>query len=97
MRTMIKVRVPVETGNRTVEDGTLPKTMMEALEKLKPEAAYFCPEHGVRTAFMVFDLKDASDMPVIAEPFFSRLHAEVEFLPVMNAEDLKRGLSKLRG
>ena len=95
MRTMIRIKVPVETGNRAIKDGTLPKTFMEALERLKPEAAYFLPEQGIRTAIMVVDLKDPSEMPVIAEPFFSRLDAAVEFLPVMNAEDLKKGLAKI--
>ncbi len=96
MRTMIRIKVPVETGNQAVQDGTLPKTMMEALERLKPEAAYFCADQGVRTALMIIDLQDSSQIPAIAEPFFSRLNASVEFLPVMNAEDLKKGLAKIR-
>ncbi|MGA2264212.1 MAG: DUF3303 family protein [Acidobacteriota bacterium] len=85
----------METGNQAMKDGTLPKTIMEALERLKPEAAYFFPEHGVRTSFMVVDIKDSSEIPAIAEPFFSRLNAAVEIFPVMNAEDLKKGLSKI--
>jgi hypothetical protein len=95
MRMMIRIKVPVETGNQAMKDGTLPKTIMEALERLKPEAAYFFPEHGVRTSFMVVDIKDSSEIPAIAEPFFSRLNAAVEIFPVMNAEDLKKGLSKI--
>ena len=95
MRTMIRIKIPVEAGNRAFQDGTLPKIMMETIERLKPEAAYFCPEQGVRTAFMIVDLKDSSEIPTIAEPFFSRLNAAVEFLPVMNAEDLRKGLAKI--
>jgi hypothetical protein len=96
MRTMIRVKMQVEAGNRAFQDGTLQKTLMEAVDRLKPESAYFYPEQGVRTALMVVDLKDSSEIPGIAEPFFSRLNATVEFLPVMNAEDLKKGLAKLR-
>jgi hypothetical protein len=92
---MIRIKVPVEAGNRAFQDGTLQKTLMEAIERLKPEAAYFYPDQGVRTAFMIVDLKDSSEIPAIAEPFFSRLNAAVEFLPVMNAEDLKKGLAKI--
>ena len=44
---------------------------------------------------MIVDLKDSSEIAVIAEPFFSRLNAAVEILPVMNADDLKKGLSKI--
>jgi len=95
MRTMIRIKVPVEAGNRAFQDGTLQKTLMEAIERLKPEAAYFCSDRGVRTAFMIVDLKDSSEIPAIAEPFFSKLNAAVEFLPVMNAEDLKKGLAKI--
>jgi hypothetical protein len=41
---------------------------------------------------MVFDLKDPSEIPGIAEPFFMHLNAKVDFCPVMNAEDLQKGL-----
>ena len=95
MRTMIRIKVPVEAGNKAIQDGSLQKTIMEALQRLKPEAAYFFPEHGVRTAIMVVDLKESSEIPAIAEHFFSRLNAAVELLPVMNAEDLKEGLAKI--
>jgi hypothetical protein len=95
MRMMIRIKIPVEMGNQAIKDGTLQKTIMEALERLKPEAAYFFPEHGLRTAFMIVDIKDSSEMPSMIEPFFSRLNAAVEIIPVMNAEDLKKGLSKI--
>jgi hypothetical protein len=41
------------------------------------------------------DLKESSEIPALAEHFFSRLHAAVEIFPVMNAEDLKEGLAKI--
>jgi hypothetical protein len=43
----------------------------------------------------VFDLPDASGIPPFAEPFFRELEADVELAPVMNAEDLQKGLSQL--
>jgi hypothetical protein len=42
---------------------------------------------------MFFDMKDTSDIPVIAEPLFAALHAEVELIPVMNLEELQKGLA----
>lgn len=96
MRTMIRIKMQVEAGNRAFQDGSMQKTLMEAIDRLKPESAYFYPEQGVRTALMIIDLKDSSEIPVVAEPFFSRLNATVEFLPVMNADDLKKGLAKVR-
>lgn len=94
MRTMLKIAIPVESGNAAIRDGRLPKLMAEQLERLRPEAAYFFADRGVRTALFVIDLKDPSDIPVIAEPFFMELNATVEAAPVMNAEDLKKGLAK---
>lgn len=94
MRTLIRVTVPVEAGNKSILDGSLPKTMASTMDKLKPEAAYFFADRGVRTAMMVVDLKDVSDIPSIAEPLFIAFNATVEFLPVMNAEELNKGLTK---
>ena len=56
---------------------------------------YFTTFDGQRTAYMVFDMPDASDMPVFAEPFFEGLEADVQLAPVMNAQDLQKGLSQL--
>jgi hypothetical protein len=43
-----------------------------------------------------FDMKDASEIPAIAEPLFAGLNARIQLLPVMNADDLKRGLDSAR-
>ena len=95
MRTLLKIVVPVEAGNRAIKDGSLPKTMKWLGETIKPEAAYFTTENGKRTAYYVFDLKDPSQMPVIGEPLFQNLGADVQYSPVMNADELKSGLEKL--
>jgi hypothetical protein len=96
MRTMVKITVPVEAGNKAFRDGTLQETIMGMIDELKPEAAYFFPERGIRTAMFFIDLNDSSDIPVIAEPLFERLNASVEFLTVMNADDLKKGFGKFQ-
>lgn len=92
MRMMLKITIPTENGNRTVKDGSLPKILESTMKKLKPEAAYFLADKGRRTAMIFFDMRDASDVPSIAEPLFMALNAEVELLPVMNADDLQKGL-----
>ena len=94
MRTMLTVRIPVEKGNEAIKNGTLPRTITKFVDTYKPEAAYFYPCDGQRTAHLVFDLKDPSQIPVIAEQFFFGMNAEVEMTPVMNLEDLKKGLSQ---
>lgn len=95
MRTMMRVRIPVESGNTAIKSGRLPQLMEQVLGGLKPEAAYFTADGGERTAYLFFDLKDVADIPKIAEPFFIELNAAVELLPVMNAEDLQRGLKQV--
>jgi hypothetical protein len=95
MRVMAKISMPVESGNRAIKDGTLGATMQRAAERWKPEAMYFTTFDGRRTAFMVFDLPDASDLPPFAEPFFRDLNADVQLAPVMNGDDLQKGLSQV--
>ncbi len=96
MRMLITVTIPAAAGNAAIKSGALQRVMTEALERIKPEAAYFTTRDGCRTAFLVADMKDPSQMPWIAEPFFMNLDAAVQFTPVMNAEDLRRGLATLQ-
>ena len=97
MRMMMKVQMDTEAGSRAIADGSMPELMQETMERLQPEAAYFGPEDGIRTAFIVFDLRDPSELPPIAEPLFSRLKANVQMFPVMDREDLQKGLGQLGG
>jgi len=90
MRCLMKVNLPVETGNAAILDGSLPKTIESILADLKPEAAYFTEDGGQRTGFIFFDLKDASQIPAVAEPWFLAFNASVHLRPAMNLEDLKK-------
>ena len=94
MRTLLKVSMPVEQGNRALKDGSLPKTIQTLIQELRPEASYFFAEQGRRTALFVFDLKDPAQIPQVVEPLFATLNAAVEMVPVMNADELKAGLEK---
>ncbi len=62
---------------------------------VEPEAVYIGTEDGVRRVLVFFDLKDASDIPAVTEPFFQNANASVELMPVMNMEDLQAGMAKL--
>ena len=95
MQVIARITIPVESGNRAIKDGTLGTVMQRAAERWKPEALYFTAFDGQRTAFMVFELPNASDIPPFAEPFFTELDAGVEIAPAMNGEDLQKGLSQL--
>lgn len=95
MRTMLTVSFGAEAGNKAIKDGSLPKIMEGFMQRFKPESAYFRAGGGKRTAQFVFDLSDPSDRPSVAEPFFMGLNAEISATPVMNADDLRKGLEKL--
>lgn len=95
MRTMIRWMVPAEQGNQSISSGAMQESIESMLRDLKPEAAYFFANGGKRSGMMIFDMADPSQIPQIAEPLFQTFNAEVEFLPVMNAEDLQRAFSKL--
>jgi hypothetical protein len=95
MRVMAKITMPVESGNQAIKDGSLGTVIQRAAERWKPEAMYFTTFDGQRTAFMIFDLPDASDIPPFAEPLFQGLDANVQLAPVMNGDDLQKGLSQL--
>ena len=95
MRMMMKVQMDTQAASQAVADGSLPQLMQDMMGRLQPESAYFGPEDGVRTAFIVFDLQDPSQLPSLTEPFFSKLKATVRMFPVMDREHLQKGLQQI--
>ena len=88
MRVLFKISMPVEAGNAAAKDGF--KAIQSILEQQKPEAAYFLAEGGKRTAILVLNMEDASEIPGIAEPWFLALNASIEATPVMVPADLQK-------
>ena len=89
MRMLLRVSIPVETGNAAVRAGTLSATIQRIVRELNPEAAYFfADDDGNRSGSIVFDMKDSSQIPAIAEPWFLEFNAKVSFRPVMSPQDL---------
>ncbi len=89
MRMLLKVSIPVVTGNAAAKAGTLGSTIERILSDLKPESAYFgTDDQGRRAATIVFDLKDATHIPAVAEPWFLAFEATVALQPVMLPQDL---------
>ena len=88
MRMLMKVNIPVETGNAAARAGTLGSTIQKILADLKPESAYFLEEGGERTGFIVFDMQKSSELPAVAEPWFLAFNAKLTVRPVMSPADL---------
>ena len=90
MRFLLKVNIPVESGNAAAKAGKLGTTIQSILAELKPEAAYFTADNGQRTGLIVFEMQDASQIPAIAEPWFLAFNAGIELQPVMIPADLAK-------
>ena len=90
MRFLLKVNIPVETGNAAAKAGKLGTTIQSILADLKPEAVYFTDDNGQRTAFVFLQMEDASQIPAIAEPWFLAFNASIEIHPVMVPDDLAK-------
>ncbi len=90
MRFLVKARMEVEAANALASAGKLGSTIQSILEDLKPEAAYFVADEGQRTAILVIDMDDPSQLPAVAEPWFLAFNADIEATPAMIAEDLEK-------
>jgi len=84
-----RVAILVDAGNEGIVNGKLMSLARGFIEQHKPEAAYFyADDNGQRCCAMVLDMKDASEIPGLAEPWFLELKGQITFRPVMNAADL---------
>ena len=89
MRMLLRAIIPNEPANTLIRNGTFQGTVKKILDDLKPEAAYFvATDNGERCAVVVFDMKESSELPKVAEPFFLALNARVTVRPTMNPQDL---------
>jgi len=95
MRMIMEVKLPLEPFNEAVRNGTAGQIMKQILDDAKPEAAYFSEREGKRGGILIVDLAKPSDVPRLAEPWFLKFNASVEFRICMKPEDL--GQADLEG
>jgi len=91
MRMMLRFTLPVERGNAAISDGMIAKTVETIMSQLK----YFGPTEGKRGGMIFFDLAEPSQIVEVVEPLFLNLNAATELVPVMNVDDLRKGLGKV--
>ena len=88
LRFLVKVTFSMQKANAAAKNGF--QAIQSILQQQCPEAAYFLPEHGNRTGLFIMNLKDASEVAAVAEPWFIAFDATVEVTPLMLPEDLAK-------
>jgi hypothetical protein len=96
MRILLKVNIPVEPGNAAAKSGKLSSTIQTILAEQKPEAVYFSDDKGQRTGYLFLELKDASQIPAICEPWMLSFNAGIELHPVMVPADLAKAAPAIK-
>jgi hypothetical protein len=92
MRFLILAKIPTEDGNKMVQDPKFLEKIEKYINKVKAEATYFFESDGNRVASFIVDIESADQIPVLSEPLFSGMGAQVELHPVMSLDDLKKGI-----
>jgi hypothetical protein len=96
MRMILQARIPHETFNAAVRDGSAGGKLKQILDETKAEAVYFTEYAGRRGAIMIINLEDSSEVPKYSEPWFLLFNADVQFHIAMTPEELGRaGLEKI--
>jgi hypothetical protein len=90
MRFLFRISIPVEAGNADARNGF--QAMQNILTEQRPEAAYFIAEGGDRTAILIMNMNDTSEIPAIAEPWFLAFNALIEVTPAMVPADLEKAM-----
>lgn len=96
MRMMMTIKIPVEHGNRAIQDGSMKAAFDTLMEKLQPEATYFMMLDGMRAAIFVYRLKDGEEYRLLGihEPLFAAVGALIEVQPVLTWDDMQKAMTR---
>lgn len=89
MKMLLSVEFPLEPFNSLVRSGKVGEIIGHILETIKPETAYFTEQDGKRGGLFIVDVKNPSDVPFFAEPFFLKFQASCKFRILMSPADLQ--------
>jgi hypothetical protein len=95
MKVMVTFSFPTPSGNPVVRSGKIAEIFGGLVADLKPEAVYLYPVRGERGGHFIVNMTDSSEVATIAERFWHGLSATVEMTPVMDGQDLQKGLAGL--
>jgi hypothetical protein len=92
MRLMVRTTIPTEPFNAVLRSGNVGELFQQMMDQLKPEAAYFYLENGLRTNLFILNVADASQIPGLIEPFYLGFNAQIDITPVLTPEDMGKAL-----
>lgn len=96
MRMLMEISFPHDEFNEHVENGSIGETIDRIVKETKPEAIYFTNIDKQRGAIAIVDVKKASDIPALCEPWFLKFNADIDVKICMVPKDLgEAGLDKL--
>lgn len=90
MRFLMTFKIPHDSFNKLVREGTAGQKLGRIVEETRPEHIYFTEQDGYRAGVAVYEIKDATKMCSIAEPWFLSFSAECRFALAMTPEDLSK-------
>ncbi|WP_305987268.1 hypothetical protein [Roseibium sp. MMSF_3544] len=92
MRLMMTFKIPTQAGNRAGEQHNIGTAIDKLIADTGASEAYFYMQDGMRAGTIFFEEADQANLPRYNEPLMESLGAQIDIVPVLNLEDLKRGL-----
>jgi hypothetical protein len=90
MKFMFQCRVPNDTANKAIMDGSLFTRLQEYIDRSHAEAVYYSVGDGQRTVFFVVNFDQPEKWPFFLEPMWHDLKADITVWPVFTSEDMQR-------
>ena len=95
MRMLLKAELDLTKTNELMVSGKMGDVVESILGGLKAEAVYFIAENGQRTVLAIVDVKDQTELPAIAEPFFHAFHADISLTPAFTPDEMPKALGAI--
>ena len=92
MRLMMNFKIPTDAGNKAGDEHRIGKAIEKLVADTGATEAYFFMKDGMRAGVIFFEETDQANLPRYNEPLMEALGAEIDIVPVLNLDDLKRGL-----
>lgn len=96
MHFLARITIPNESGNKFIGAKDFSEKMDGLMANLKPEASYFCIDHGKRTIYSLINVDSSADIPKMIEPLWLSFNADVEFIPAMTQQEFGKALPGIK-